>query len=183
MAASIAFVPLPPPGPLPGPDQIPNDRAPVDYLSYFYLLKQCRLEEAAKRKQDVDFERLKKAVPPRPGTAAGVRPKIGILGAGAAGLYAAMLLESLKDELPYDIEILEASPDRIGGRLYTHRFSAKDENGKEIRKDNKPVYRKNDYFVRQSYYLSGSSDAHPATGRGRYALPGHAHDEASLSLV
>lgn len=49
---------------------------------------------------------------------AGVPLKVGIVGAGAAGLYAAMLLDSL--DIPY--EIYEAS-DRIGGRIYTYRFS------------------------------------------------------------
>ncbi|KAG8156840.1 hypothetical protein KVR01_013253 [Diaporthe batatas] len=43
--------------------------------------------------------------------------KVGIIGAGAAGLYAAILLESLG--IDYDIH--EAS-DRIGGRIFTHRF-------------------------------------------------------------
>jgi len=43
--------------------------------------------------------------------------KVGIIGAGAAGLYSAILLESLG----IDYEILEANT-RIGGRIYTHRF-------------------------------------------------------------
>lgn len=43
---------------------------------------------------------------------------VGIIGAGVAGLYTAMILKSL--DIPY--EILEAS-NRIGGRIYTHRFS------------------------------------------------------------
>ncbi|KAF8879929.1 L-amino acid oxidase [Infundibulicybe gibba] len=42
---------------------------------------------------------------------------VGILGAGAAGMYTAMILDSLG--IKY--EILEASG-RFGGRLYTHRF-------------------------------------------------------------
>lgn len=41
-----------------------------------------------------------------------------IIGAGCAGLYAAMILDTL--DIPY--EILEAN-DRIGGRVYTHRFN------------------------------------------------------------
>lgn len=44
--------------------------------------------------------------------------KIGIIGAGVSGLYAAMILEDLG--IPY--EILEAN-ERIGGRIYTHRFN------------------------------------------------------------
>ena len=43
--------------------------------------------------------------------------KVGIIGAGAAGLYSAILLDSLG----IDYEILEANT-RIGGRIYTHRF-------------------------------------------------------------
>lgn len=43
---------------------------------------------------------------------------VGIIGAGMGGLYTAMILKTLG--IPY--EILEAS-DRIGGRVYTHRFS------------------------------------------------------------
>lgn len=47
--------------------------------------------------------------------------KVCIIGAGAAGLYIAMILDDLSiPELSYDI--LEAD-DRIGGRMYTHYFS------------------------------------------------------------
>ena len=44
--------------------------------------------------------------------------KVGIVGAGAAGVYAGMLLESLG----IDYEILEGS-NRIGGRIFTYRFN------------------------------------------------------------
>ncbi|KAF6811931.1 L-amino acid oxidase [Colletotrichum musicola] len=50
-------------------------------------------------------------------TPEGVPLKVGIIGAGAAGLYAAILLESLG----IDYEIHEASG-RVGGRIYTYRF-------------------------------------------------------------
>ena len=50
-------------------------------------------------------------------TPADVPMKVGIIGAGAAGLYTAMLLDSL--DIDYDIH--EAS-DRIGGRIFTYRF-------------------------------------------------------------
>jgi hypothetical protein len=43
--------------------------------------------------------------------------KVGIVGAGASGLYAGLLLESLG----VDYDILEANT-RIGGRIYTYRF-------------------------------------------------------------
>ncbi|KAK3294313.1 uncharacterized protein B0H64DRAFT_343589 [Chaetomium fimeti] len=47
--------------------------------------------------------------------------KVCIVGAGVAGLYIAMILDSLKiPNLTYDI--LEANS-RVGGRVYTHRFS------------------------------------------------------------
>ena len=42
-----------------------------------------------------------------------------IIGAGVAGLYAAMLL----DELGIEYDILEAN-DRVGGRVLTHRFTS-----------------------------------------------------------
>lgn len=45
--------------------------------------------------------------------------KVCIVGAGVAGLYIAMILDSLK--ISYDI--LEANPNRVGGRCYTYRFS------------------------------------------------------------
>ncbi|KAL5351985.1 hypothetical protein ACLOAV_003848 [Pseudogymnoascus australis] len=44
--------------------------------------------------------------------------KVGIIGAGVAGLYAAVLLDSLGIEH----DIIEAS-DRVGGRIYTYRFN------------------------------------------------------------
>ena len=44
-----------------------------------------------------------------------------IVGAGCAGLYAAMILDSLGIEY----EILEAN-DRIGGRIFTHRFNGEE---------------------------------------------------------
>ncbi|THU83366.1 amine oxidase [Dendrothele bispora CBS 962.96] len=49
--------------------------------------------------------------------------RVGILGAGIAGLYAALLIDYLGSESGIVYDILEANPDRIGGRLYTHRFS------------------------------------------------------------
>ncbi|KAL0937082.1 L-amino acid oxidase [Colletotrichum truncatum] len=50
-------------------------------------------------------------------TPSNVPLKVGIIGAGAAGLYAAILLDSLG--IDYDIH--EVS-DRVGGRIFTYRF-------------------------------------------------------------
>ncbi|KAG8869335.1 hypothetical protein FRB97_001345 [Tulasnella sp. 331] len=63
------------------------------------------------------------------------KPQVCILGAGAGGLYAAMMLKSLG--IPF--EILEAQ-DRTGGRLYTHHFIAKDKNGHPLPKQPKYDY-------------------------------------------
>ncbi|KAJ7898066.1 amine oxidase [Mycena leptocephala] len=59
--------------------------------------------------------------PPREKNSEPIR--IGILGAGIAGLYAALLIDYLGPESGITYDILEANPDRTGGRLYTHRFS------------------------------------------------------------
>jgi hypothetical protein len=53
--------------------------------------------------------------------------KICIIGAGAAGLYAAMICDSLH----IDYDILEANS-RIGGRLFTHRFNGNEGLNAEI---------------------------------------------------
>ena len=59
--------------------------------------------------------------------------KVGIIGAGIGGLYAAMLLQ----ERGFHYEILEASS-RIGGRLFTHKMGD----------------RPNDYYVRLRQVVS-----------------------------
>eukprot|EP00250_Pteridium_aquilinum_P020207 c24744_g1_i1 orf=171-2174(-) len=48
------------------------------------------------------------------------RQKIGIIGAGMAGLYAALVLDSLGFT---NYEILEANPNRAGGRVFTRYFN------------------------------------------------------------
>jgi len=48
---------------------------------------------------------------------------VAIIGAGMAGLYTAMIFESLK--IPY--QIIDAdTPERVGGRVFTHYFSDKE---------------------------------------------------------
>ncbi|KDQ59033.1 hypothetical protein JAAARDRAFT_192592 [Jaapia argillacea MUCL 33604] len=47
--------------------------------------------------------------------------KVGIIGAGVAGLYSAMMLDYLS-QYGFDYQIIEASSRRVGGRLYTYNF-------------------------------------------------------------
>ena len=50
---------------------------------------------------------------------------MGIIGAGAAGLFTGMIFDHLKEEYHLDVEyeILEAGDSsRVGGRLYSHYF-------------------------------------------------------------
>lgn len=56
--------------------------------------------------------------------------KVGIIGAGASGLYTAMILQ----DLGIEYELLEAS-EKVGGRLFTHHFGEK----------------RNDYYVSSMY--------------------------------
>jgi hypothetical protein len=56
--------------------------------------------------------------------------KVGIVGAGAAGLFTALTIDFLRRVVPelknISYDILEASgEERLGGRLYTHKFSDK----------------------------------------------------------
>ncbi|KAJ0373669.1 hypothetical protein COL26b_008139 [Colletotrichum chrysophilum] len=77
---------------------------------------------AVKEKRDIGL------TPPRHG-----HFKVGIVGAGAAGLFTALALDWINDtierykgagKLKIEYEILEAaSKDRFGGRLFTHHFS------------------------------------------------------------
>ena len=52
--------------------------------------------------------------------------KVGIVGAGAAGLFTGMIFDHLKETYHLDVEyeILESSSDeRLGGRLYSYYFT------------------------------------------------------------
>lgn len=53
--------------------------------------------------------------------------KVGIVGAGCAGLFAGLIFDHLNeqiDDLNISYEVLEAAPrSRVGGRLHTYRFS------------------------------------------------------------
>jgi hypothetical protein len=64
-------------------------------------------------------DRCMDAVEHNPSPPEETKLRVGIIGAGVAGLYTAMILESLGIEY----EILEAQGDHIGGRLLTHHFS------------------------------------------------------------
>ena len=48
--------------------------------------------------------------------------RVGIVGGGMAGLYSAMLLKEL-ELLPNVSVKIFAATERVGGRVYTHRFS------------------------------------------------------------
>lgn len=85
---------------------------------------------------------------------------VGIIGAGAAGLYAALILESLGKKY----EILESSP-RTGGRLFTHKFSEK------------PA----DYFVSQKFWPF--TDFTLLSGRWCNAFSQDAFNEEAILLV
>ena len=74
-----------------------------------------------------------------PNDTGAITGKVGIIGAGASGLYAAILLQSFG--IPY--EILEAN-DRPGGRIWTHYFDFETWNAS---KPGDPEYY--DYFVTQ----------------------------------
>jgi hypothetical protein len=59
--------------------------------------------------------------PPTP-----LQVKVGIVGAGAAGLFTALTLDYLntaQKSVVFSYEILEADPARSGGRLFTYHFS------------------------------------------------------------
>ena len=97
------------------------------YLVRSLILKEIAKVPVAKLSEDhVDRSSAVNSAYPKPSAKPlNVDPKelkVGIIGAGIAGLYTAYILEFL--DIPY--EILEVS-DRIGGRIYTHYFSEPNE--------------------------------------------------------
>lgn len=93
--------------------------------------------------------------------------KVGIIGGGVAGLYAAILLESLD----IDYEILESSK-RIGGRVFTHRF---DQKAWEASKPGQPNYY--DYYVSFPASLVISRLLTDLAGRRGYEISRYGLDE------
>ncbi|KAK3985459.1 L-amino-acid oxidase [Cladorrhinum sp. PSN332] len=103
--------------------------------------------------------------------------KIGIVGAGVAGLYIAMILEDL-DIPKLEVEILEAN-ERIGGRVWTHNFSNKKHDYYDVGAMRFPTIdamdRTFDQFRRvrietRDYYLSGPET--PALFNNRFYAAG-----------
>ncbi|KXX80598.1 L-amino-acid oxidase [Madurella mycetomatis] len=103
--------------------------------------------------------------------------KIGIVGAGISGLYAAMILEDL--DIPnLSVEILEANS-RVGGRVYTHNFSETTHDYYDVGAMRFPdipsMARTFDLFRRtgvpqRDYYLVGPNT--PALFNNRFFVPG-----------
>ncbi|GAB1319136.1 Amine oxidase domain-containing protein [Madurella fahalii] len=102
--------------------------------------------------------------------------KIGIVGAGISGLYAAMILEDL--DIPnLSVEILEANS-RVGGRVYTHNFSDTPHDYYDVGAMRFPdipsMARTFDLFKRtgvpqRKYYLQGLNT--PALFNNRFFVP------------
>ena len=73
------------------------------------------------------------ATPDQPGKPDKERTyKVGIIGAGCAGLFTGLIFDHLKAKykLDVDFEILESNgQERLGGRLYTHYFDKTEESG------------------------------------------------------
>ena len=104
---TAADLPLPIPPPPPGS---PLDMPPEELESHLTEVVDRYKKSAKETYGD------KKTFPGEVGASRAIK-KVGIIGAGCAGLYTAMILESLGIEF----EILEGS-DRVGGRLHTRKL-------------------------------------------------------------
>lgn len=81
-------------------------------------------------RNDKRFERILEAVKPDPQArkyGGKKNLKVGIVGAGITGLYAALIL----DDLGIEFELLESNKDHIGGRLFTYHFNKDYKNAKD----------------------------------------------------
>ena len=97
--------------------QVPNDDFTTFHEKYSrYILEGYQAGAIRNNKiSGIPREGFREAFAGRVGSR---KPKIGIIGAGISGLYAAMILQ----DLGVEYEILEAQPSHIGGRLLTHHF-------------------------------------------------------------
>ena len=76
------------------------------------------------QKNDIPYDKLSKLRKALHNPAPTANLPVGIIGAGMAGLYTAMIFESLG----IDYQIIDAdTPERVGGRIFTYHFS--DEEG------------------------------------------------------
>ncbi|QRV94779.1 Flavin containing amine oxidoreductase [Ceratobasidium sp. AG-Ba] len=99
------------------------------------MAKPSARDQYARALLDAHHERIGRSeIPPLipPNAPLHGKIKIGVIGAGVAGLYVALMLDYLKDlsekdhsiHFNFSYELLEANPSttHIGGRLFTYRF-------------------------------------------------------------
>jgi len=78
-------------------------------------------EQERQRRPSVSPQEARPGLPRNMAAATSTPLRVGIVGGGMAGMYAALLL----DQLGIDYQILEASGERLGGRVRTHYFNNK----------------------------------------------------------
>ena len=86
------------------------------------------------------------AAPGNPDEPQQAKFKVGIIGAGVAGLFTAMIFDELKErfELDVEYEILESRDNHVGGRLYTYQFPSADKDKQD--KDKQDKARDHQYY-------------------------------------